>query len=392
LAAPVIGAIPATVVALPFVTAALLAVVASWRIGTWINAGSASLQFVVACALVAHAGAAKTHLVMLTAFVAMTTSWFGWRDITAAIAARSLSRRSARLYHAGNQALVGAVQAAALADSPMVAWLALVVAVAAAAAMTGAARGPDAAAAASRLVLYCAIGLLLALLGTVLLDLASGPAGVFVLLGYGALAGLVPLHSWLANAMAEAVAPGAITVTLLANVPLLLFMRLQIDPAFLIAFGLASLLLGAIAISARLDRRRTVALAGMAQFGMMVFAIGIGAKQVAWLHMTLLALARSAVLQSRGDGVVAWLALALLPLYALYLLAEPTVAVSAWLLVPLAVGVLLTVWALLERRPAGIAADRLAAAPIWLPLALMVLLAFAMPGQVVAWFRVAAAP
>ena len=344
-------AIPVAVVALPFVTAAVLAAVASWRIGTWINAGSASLQFVVACLLVSRAGAAETHLVLLTAFVAMTTSWFGRRDIAAALAARSLGRRRARLYHVGYQALIGAVQAATLAGDPILTWLALVVAVAAAAAMTGAVRGPDAAAAASRLVLHCAIGLLLALLGTLLLDLTPAPASVFLLLGYGALAGLVPLHSWLANASAEGVAPGAIIVTLLANVPLMLFMRLDIAPGLLIAFGLASLLPGAVALSARLDRRRTVALAGMAQFGMVVFAIGVGAKQVAWLHMTLLALARSAVLQSHGDDILAWLALALLPLYALYLLAEPTVAVAAWLLVPLAAGALLACWALLERRP-----------------------------------------
>ena len=107
--------------------------------------------------------------------------------------------------------------------------------------------------------------------------------------------------------------------------------------------------------------------------------------------MTLLALARSAVLQSHGDDMLAWLALALLPLYALHLLAEPTVAVAAWLLVPLATGALLTCWALLDRPPDGVAADRLAAAPIWLQLALVVLLAFAMPAQVVAWFHAVAA-
>ena len=353
-----IRAIPVAVVALPFVTAAVLASVAPWRIGAWISAGSASLQFLVACLLVSRTDAAETHLVMLTAFVAMTTSWFGRRDIAAALAARSLGRRRARLYHVGYQALIGAVQAATLAGEPILTWFALVVAVAGAAAMTGAARGPDAAAAASRLVLLCAIGLLLALLGTLLLDLAPPPASVFLLLGYGALAGLVPLHSWLANASAEGVAPAAIVITLLANVPLMLFMRLDIAPGLLIAFGLASLLPGTVALFARLDRRRTVALAGMAQLGMVVFAIGVGAKQVAWLHMTLLALARSAVLQSYGDDIHAWLALALLPLYALYLLAEPTVAVAAWLLVPLAAGALLACWALLERgrtalRPTG---------------------------------------
>jgi hydrogenase-4 component F len=384
------SAIPVAVVALPFVTAAVLAVVASWRIGAWINAGSASLQVVAAGLLVSRAGAAAAHLVMLTAFVAMTTSWFGRRDIAASLAARSLGRRRARLYHVGYQALVGAIQAATLAADPILTWFALVVAVAAAAAVTGAARGPIAAAAASRLLLVCAIGLLLALLGTLLLDLAPRPAAVFLLLGYGALAGMVPLHSWLADALAEGVEPGAIIVALLANVPMMLFMRLPIDPGLLIAFGLASLLPGAVALCARLDRRRTVALAGMMQIGMVVFAIGIGAKQVAWLHLTLLALARSAVLQSHGDDMVGWLALALLPLYALYLLAEPTVVVATWLLAPLAAAALLACWALLDRRPAEVAAVRLAATPIWLQLALMVLLAFAMPAQVVAWFRMVA--
>jgi hypothetical protein len=122
-----------------------------------------------------------------------------------------------------------------------------------------------------------------------------------------------------------------------------------------------------------------------------VFAIGVGARQVAWLHMTLLTLARSAVLQSHGDDIITWLALALLPLYALYLLAGPAVAVAAWLLVPLAGGVLLVTWALIERRPAGVPASVVAAMPIWLQLALVMLLAFAMPEPVVTWFRAVAA-
>jgi hypothetical protein len=168
---------------------------------------------------------------------------------------------------------------------------------------------------------------------------------------------------------------------LLANVPLLLFMRLHIAPELLIAFGLASLLICAIA---RLDRRRTVVLAGLVQLGMVIFAIGVGARQVAWLHMMLLTLARSAVLQSHGDDVIAWLVLALLPLYALYLLAVPTVAVAGWLLVPLGAGVLLATWALIERRPAGVPADWVARTPVWLHLALVALLAFAMPAPVAA--------
>ncbi|HEY2256559.1 MAG TPA: hypothetical protein VGI11_13055, partial [Variovorax sp.] len=247
------SAIPMMVVALPVVSAAVLAAIASWRIATWINAGSASIQFAMACLLVWHSSTAATQLVVLNAFVAMTTSWFGYRDIAASLAARTLTRRRARRYHIGCQVLIGAVQAAVLADNLTLTWFAVGVAVAAAAAITGAARGAAAATAMSRLVLQCAIGLVLALLGTLLVEPAPVPAGVFLLLGYATLAGLVPLRSWLVNAAAEGVAPGAVIVMLLANVPLLLFMRLHIAPGLLIAFGLASLLICAIA---RLDRRR----------------------------------------------------------------------------------------------------------------------------------------
>jgi hydrogenase-4 component F len=374
------GALALIVVALPFISAMVLALVASWRIGAWINTASASLQFVAAFALAWRTGVAEAHLVLLTSLVAMSVAWFDRRDIAAALASRSLNRQRARFYHVGYQVLVGGIQTATLADDPILIWLALVVAVAAAAVVTGAARDAAASAAASRLVLLCGIGLMLALLGTLLLGMAPELAGWFLLLGYTGVAGMVPLQFWMTSAAAEGVPPGAIIVTtLLPNVPLLLFMRLSIASGLLIAFGLASLLVGAVALWARLDWRRTVALAGVAQLGMAVFAVGIAAKPVAWLHVILLGLARSAVLQSQNNDVIAWLTLALLPLYALYLLAEPTVAVAAWLMVPLGAGVLLAICALVARCPSGVLVDWTTATPVWLQLAIVALLAFALP-------------
>jgi hydrogenase-4 component F len=374
------GALALIVVALPFISAIVLAFIASWRIGAWINTGSTSLQFVVAFALAWRTGVAEAHLVLLTSLVAMTVSWFDRRDVAAALVSRSLNRQRARFYHVGYQLLIGAIQAATLADDPILIWLALVVAVAAAAVVTGAAKDTAASAAASRLLLLCGVGLMLALLGTLLLGMAPELAGWFLLLGYAGVAGMVPLQFWIVSAAAEGMPSGAIIVsTLLPNVPMLLFMRLSIASGLLIAFGLASLLLGAVALWARLDWRRGVALAGMAQLGMVAFAIGVAAKPVAWLHLILLGLTRSAVLQSRNNDMIAWLAFALLPLYALYLLAEPTVAVSAWLLVPLATGVLLATGALVGRCPSGVAADWATATPVWLQLAIVTLLAFALP-------------
>ena len=58
-------------------------------------------------------------------------------------------------------------------------------------------------------------------------------------------------------------------------------------------------------------------------------------------------------------------------------------------------GVLLAAWGMLERCPVSVAADWVAAdwvaaTPAWLQVALVVLLAFAVPGPLGGWFRVAA--
>jgi hydrogenase-4 component F len=342
-------------VALPFASALALALIASWRMGAWINAGSASLQFIAAGVLVWQVETAEARLAALTAFIAMVTSWSGRRDVAAALAEGSLSRRRARLHHAGCQLLIGGLQAATLAVRPMQAWLALVLAVAGAAAVTAAPRAAPAARAASRLIRHCSAGLVLALLGLLLLNEAPDEAAV-LLLGYGALAGLVPLHAWMPGAAASVPAPAATMLALMANVPMLLFMRLPVPPGLLMGFGLASLLAAAAGLLSGLDAPRTISLAALAQLGVVVFAIGIGAREAASLQIMLLAVARSATLL--GGEPLAWLVLSLLPLFALHLLAATAVAVSAWLIVPLAVGTLMTSLALIAWRPATAPAAR----------------------------------
>jgi len=244
---------------------------------------------------------------------------------------------------------------------------------------------------ASRLVLLCGIGLLLALLGMLLLDPAPELAGVLLVVGYGALAGLVPLHAWLADAATESVPPAAIIVTtLLPNVPLLLFARLDIAPEWLMAAGLLSLLLGGGGALLRGDARRRVAFAGMAQVGLVVFAFGLGEPLAAWLLLTLLALLRAAALQSPLGDRAAGFALVLLPLYGLVLMAGPAVALTPWLLLPLAAGVLMASTALLPRRPVRHYADWMAMAPVWLQLGLAAVLALAMPEPLRDWFQLVA--
>ncbi len=377
--APGIDALWIAVAGLPFVTAAVLAFIGSWRIATLINAGSATVLAALSCALPLTL---PDGLVVLTAIIAMTTSWYGCRDIPAAMADDSLVRRRTRVYHAAFQVFVGAVALAVLAGEPILTWLALTLAMTAGAVIVGVADTQ----AASRLALLCGVGLMLALLGILLVDVAPTPATLLIVLGYGGVAGVVPLHAWLADAAAEGPVPGAILVsTLLVNAPLLTFMRLRdpVAPDVLIALGLVSLLGGGALLFGRPDPRRAVAYAGMAQLGMIEAAIGLGGAGVPQM-IAMLALARAAALQCEADmptQYAAMLALALLPLFALYQLAESAAGVSAWLLVPLGAGALLTSGGLLRYVPAGpvTAPHRLMQAPVWLQLALVVLLAFWVP-------------
>lgn len=69
--APVIDVLWIAVVGLPFATAAILAFIGSWRIGTLVNAGSATTLAVLSCAL---PSTLPDSLVVLTAVIAMTTT------------------------------------------------------------------------------------------------------------------------------------------------------------------------------------------------------------------------------------------------------------------------------------------------------------------------------
>ncbi len=239
------------------------------------------------------------------------------------------------------------------------------------------------------------------------------------MLGYGGIAGLVPLHAWLPDAIAEGTTQGATLIgALLVNVPLLVILRLRsamVDGpdapvALLVVLGLATLLIAACCLAARLDMRRSVAFAGTAQIGIVVLAFGLGSRTATFgglLVMTMLTLTKASALRCLETGptraavwtrTVSVLSLAGLPIVALFLIAGPVADYAPWLLLPLAAGVLLTTGALLGGlRGLGAAHDGssraglLELAPIWLQLALVVLLAVAMPGPVVGWFRTMAA-
>jgi hydrogenase-4 component F len=465
-----------------FLAAAVLALVPSWRVGAWINVAASCLCFLAACWLPWLVGTGgplllvdrlAAHLALLTAFVAMTTSWFSLSYVNAEIAAQRIDRRRLRLYHAMYQLFVGGMLLALLSNNLGLTWVAIETATIAAALLVGLGRTSAAMEASWKLFIICGVGIVLALFGTALLYLAALPAVgpglpamnwstiipaagrcngpllnlgfVFLLIGYATTAGLVPLHAWMADTYAEGPTPAsAVLAGSMLNVALLVILRLRgimaanataIDPGPpIMALGLLSLLLAAFSLWRQRDVKRFFAFSTIGQSGVVAFAFGLGGPAAIFagvLHMTLHTLIHASVFQCVGraarlkggqtfadiGGLIAAhrmfgltlaagiVALAALPPFGLFasefLIVADTLRRAPLASIPLGIGLVAGAWALImrlqslclgtptpDRRspPNTLAPDALALAPVWLQLAIVLLLGLAMPGPVVAWF------
>ncbi len=430
----------ALAVLLPLLAAVAACFVPTRRAAWWLAvAGSAAaLGCTLGLVLSPAPPGLPTPFALLTAFVAAAGAWRG-RDLARPQLALAL-------------ALLAALLAALFADGVGLTWLAMEAALIAAAALLGLTHDDATAAAAGwRLLVAGGVGLGLALLGSVLLYLAARPAlgpgmaglswtalaraapaldgrllsvaFALLLAGYGTLAALVPLHTWLPAAEAALPPPlagllgGAMTnaalVSILRARAVLAASSAAIPPGpALMALGLASLLLAAFALWRQREASRALAFAFIGQTGVATFAFGLGGPGGSFaglLHLMLLTLAKAASALSLGDGparrrtlAAGLVALAGLPpfglLASLFLIAEATARRLPWLLAPLGLGVAVAAWALAARVAAPPAAEPgrapapewLALLPAWLMLGLTVLLGLAMPGPVVAWFAAAA--
>ncbi len=141
-----------------------------------------------------------------------------------------------------------------------------------------------------------------------------GIAFVFLLVGYGTKVGLVPLHSWLPDAHAEGPTPvSAVLSGLLLNVALYAVMRCKVlvegsvhaawPGQMLMGFGLLSVLVAAFLLWRQKDIKRMFAYSSIEHMGIVTFAFGMGgpvANFAALLHMTGHALTKSAIFFASG--------------------------------------------------------------------------------------------
>jgi len=332
-------------VVLPLLAAAGLARFGTRFSGAYANLAICAVVFGLTLAVPASPGAGLLHadplgmiFGILTGFVGLTTAITNLAFVHGEESGFGLRRW--RVYHAMSQVLLGCTLLGLYADNIGLLWVAVEGATIAACLGVSLPRTASALEAAWKYFILGGVGIALALFGTMVTYLAAqqayGPglqamsfaaltqhaaqldgklmtlAFVFLLFGYGTKAALVPLHGWLPDAYAEGPAPLCTVLSgLMLNVPLIAILRfrhlmqgtsggLQPGP-FLLALGLASLLLTAFSLWRRRDARRFFGFSSIEHSGLAAFAFGLGGAPAIFaglLHMLLHTLIKSALFQA----------------------------------------------------------------------------------------------
>jgi len=338
-----------------------LALMRSLALAGWVNlavsttslVGAAWLAWSVAltgevAGLGFRVDAFNVYLVVLTAFVGLTTAIFS-RPYMRHVCAQGLTTEGGmRVYHAMYQAFMFTMLLALTTDNLGVLWVAVEGATLATVLLVSLYRTPEAVEAAWKYFILCGVGIALALFGTVLTyfaaqhvvtDPAAGltwsslyrQAGglepvvmslafVFLLVGYGTKVGLVPMHQWLPDAHSEGPTPmSAVLSGLLLNVALYAVVRLKmlVDGSLagtpnphlagylLMGFGLTSFLVAGLFLHRQRDIKRMFSYSSIEHMGLMTFAFGLGGPLAtfgALLHMLVHSLTKSAIFITAGHA------------------------------------------------------------------------------------------
>jgi len=295
------------VLVIPVGAAAILALIANYRISSRINVLASFITLLAALSLfIQHPEPDSYFLVddlnivfiVLNSFVGFTTSVFSATYIAHELEIGRLTPAYLRFYHAMYQVMMFGMNLALVANNIGLMWVAIEMATLATILMVGIYRTHEALEAAWKYFILGSVGIAFALFGTILVYMAAEPvigqglqsmvwtvliervaefdpallnvAFIFLLLGYGTKVGLAPLHAWLPDAHAEGPTPiSAVLSGLLLNVALYAVLRFKMlmaaNPAaiapgpLMVTMGLVSLVFAAFMLYRRRDIKRMFA-------------------------------------------------------------------------------------------------------------------------------------
>ena len=285
----------------------------------------------------------NVYLIVLTAFVGLTTSIFSDPYMAHEKEIGKLSDKRLKLYYSMYQGFMFAMYLVLTTNNMGIMWVAMEAATLATVLLVSLYRTPESIEAAWKYFILCGVGIAQALFGTILLYYAAIQisdaenalmwsvlyenaallkpdilelAFVFMLVGYGTKIGLVPLHNWLPDAHSEGPTPmSAVLSGLLLNDALYAVVRnkMLVDGAtdshiagyLMMGFGLLSFLVAAFFLHRQKDIKRLFSYSSIEHMGLMTFAFGIGtpfATFAALLHMTVHSLTKSAIFVTVGHA------------------------------------------------------------------------------------------
>ena len=464
--------------------ALILAFIGDWRYAPEVNIGGSLLTFIVSLVLalqVYREGGSisgstyffvdylNISLVVLTTLVSTTTAIFSRRYMRVEREHGRVGHWRMRFYHAMFQLFIFAMLIALVTNNFGVLWISMELATLATVLLVSLYRTPTAIEAAWKYFILCGVGIAQALFGTVLLYFAAervlGAGGnallwtnlsrvsaqldptvmrlafVFLMVGYGTKAGLVPLHNWLPDAHSEGPTPvSAVLSGLLLNIALYALIRCKalVDGSLgtgfagniMMGFGLLSLLTAAFSMLRQKDIKRLFAYSSIEHMGIATFAFGLGGPIATFggvLHMIVHSLAKSATFFSvghaaqmhgtqemgkirgliRGNPTVGWglflgvMALAGMPPFGIFtsefLILTATMKDAPYLAPVLLLGLAVAFAALFRKVqpmvagliPPGQKPLTAANIPVFLHLALVLLMGIYLPGFLANWFHLA---
>lgn len=317
-------------IAAPLLAAAVYAV-AGWRRAT-AHLGTAAAAVILASGIAVAVNVARNgplttlggwlHADALSAFLLLvigSVATLACAASPAYLAAEHAAHEggSRRRYGALVSCFLAAMCLGTLAGNLGLAWIAIEATTIVTAFLVGHHHTRAALEAAWKYTVICSVGIALALLGIVVLYDAARHAGLseatalnpaaltaharaldpavtrmataFMVLGFGAKAGLAPLHAWLPDAHSQAPAPvSALMSGVLLAVAFTQILRVKqiadaaLGPAFsrtlLLIAGLATLALAALLLLAQRDYKRMLAYSSMEHMGLIAVAAAIGTR------------------------------------------------------------------------------------------------------------------
>ncbi|WP_131786199.1 proton-conducting transporter membrane subunit [Protofrankia symbiont of Coriaria ruscifolia] len=344
-------------VAVALATATAYAVVGWQRATAWV--GIASPTTILACAIalatsipdhgpviayggLARADALSAWILLVIGAVAILACAASPAYLAAETAAGHTDARAARRYGVLVHTFLAAMTAAVLVANLGVLWVAIEATTIVTAFLVGHRRTRASVEAAWKYVVICSAGIALALLGTVLIYYAARQAGIaeasaldwpvlvaraheldpavtrmgiaLVILGFGAKAGLVPLHAWLPDAHSQAPAPvSALMSGVLLAVSFTAILRYKVIADAALGTGFARTLLAGVALltlalAAALllgqrDYKRMLAYSSMEHMSLIALGAAAGTRlaiSAVLLHIAGHGLAKSVAFCSSG--------------------------------------------------------------------------------------------